>query len=251
MRKSLKQILKRNTFFYPSRSGFGVYKPELRQGIFLSPRERSYQITSFAQQGEDLILNRIFARRLGFDARSMKGFYVDIGAYHPFSHSTTFCLYKFGWSGVCIDISRESCDLISRFRPRDRVFQCAISGKDHEKNAVSAEGLSLINEVDNDLSKVTTNADLIDSRSLNSILDEIGREGRIDYLNIDVEGAEIDALEGLDFNLYSPRVISVEIHDRDMVSALETPAAKILRNQGYIPVGCAAITYFFIRDSEA
>ena len=46
----------------------------------------------------------------------------------------------------------------------------------------------------------------IKSYKLNSILnDSKFKNKRIDFLNIDIEGADFDALKSLDFNIYSPR----------------------------------------------
>ena len=37
---------------------------------------------------------------------------------------------------------------------------------------------------------------------------------KIDFLNIDLEGADLDALKSLDFNIYRPKIICVEIIDQ-------------------------------------
>jgi len=247
----VKAKLNRRAVFLPKRSEFGLQHTE--KVFFSQPkltfREKTYHITSFGQQGEDLILNRIFQRRLGINPRKHAGFYIDVGAYHPITHSTSYLLYRYGWAGACVDISRETCKLIEKFRPRDRVFHAAIAHADENMNALSAEGLSLVNEASYNVSGQPKDA-LINSRSISSILDEMSKTDRIDYLNIDVEGAESVALEGLDFERHRPRVISVEIHEKDMLAALETDVAKKICGEGYVPVGCAAITYFFVYQRD-
>ncbi len=37
---------------------------------------------------------------------------------------------------------------------------------------------------------------------------------RIDFLNIDLEGADMDALRSLNFSIYRPRIICIEISDQ-------------------------------------
>ena len=37
------------------------------------------------------------------------------------------------------------------------------------------------------------------------------KEKKIDFLDIDVEGADLDVLESLDFDRYSPELICVEV----------------------------------------
>jgi hypothetical protein len=48
---------------------------------------RNYCLSSYSQEGEDLILRRIFEHK-------QKGFYVDVGAYHPFLFSNTYIFYE-------------------------------------------------------------------------------------------------------------------------------------------------------------
>ena len=40
-----------------------------------------------------------------------KGIYLDIGCYHPIKDSNTALLYKNGWKGINVDISKESIEM--------------------------------------------------------------------------------------------------------------------------------------------
>ena len=60
-------------------------------GIYLY----GYAQRSYAQEGEDLLLERILGKQ-------GKGFYVDVGAHHPVRFSNTFLFYKRGWRGINI-----------------------------------------------------------------------------------------------------------------------------------------------------
>jgi len=52
----------------------------------------------------------------------------------------------------------------------------------------------------------------IKSKSLNSVLNNsIFKNRRIDFLDIDVEGADFEVLTSLNFKRYNPQIISVEI----------------------------------------
>ena len=55
--------------------------------------------------GEDLFVNYFFK-----DLK--KGFYVDIGCNLPKSGSLTYALYKKGWNGLKVDISKDQLNLI-------------------------------------------------------------------------------------------------------------------------------------------
>lgn len=76
---------------------------------------------SYSQEGEDMILSRIFGDK-------KNGFYVDVGAHHPFRFSNTYLFYKRGWLGINIDAMPGSMRLFDRFRKNDINIESAIGG---------------------------------------------------------------------------------------------------------------------------
>lgn len=74
----------------------------------------------YSQEGEDLLLSRILGDK-------KDGFYVDVGAHHPFRFSNTYLLYKQGWRGINIDAMPGSMKLFNRFRPRDINIECGVA----------------------------------------------------------------------------------------------------------------------------
>lgn len=210
----------------------------------LRPHMRRFGLSSYAQQGEDLTLDRILGSKLGLDLRNYRGVYVDAGAYHPISHSTSFLLYLRGWRGLCIDLSEESCALVRRLRPRDVVVNAAVAAR--SGTAYVPEGVSLLNVAHDAPAEGASRT--VPAMTMSEILSASGFDLEIDYLNIDVEGAELATLEGLDLTLHAPKVVSVEIHARDIASALGSDVARFLLEHGYDCVACNVITYFFLRS---
>jgi hypothetical protein len=51
--------------------------------------------STFSWEGEDVLTYKISRDYLGIE----KGFYVDVGAHHPFAFSNTHLLYQSGWRG--------------------------------------------------------------------------------------------------------------------------------------------------------
>ena len=76
----------------------------------------------YSKNKEDQYLKKIFK-----DIND--GIYLDIGAYHPYRFSNTCLLYKKGWSGINIDINKESIDLFNMARPNDTNLNIAIGDK--------------------------------------------------------------------------------------------------------------------------
>ena len=82
-----------------------------------------YSIKSYSQEGEDMILRRVFENQ-------KTGFYVDVGAHHPFRFSNTYYFYKQGWQGINIDAMPESMDVFRRFRKRDINIESGVALND-------------------------------------------------------------------------------------------------------------------------
>ena len=90
---------------------------------------KSYLKKSFAQQDEDLILDRVFSGILQKDL-SQRHTYVDVGAYDPVKHSVTYLLYLRGWNGIVFDPSIETARSFKRWRKRDKVVNAVVGETD-------------------------------------------------------------------------------------------------------------------------
>ena len=81
-----------------------------------------YATKSYSQEGEDMILKRLFGGQ-------KFGFYVDVGAHHPKRFSNTYYFYKKGWRGINIDAMPGSMIAFDKLRPRDINIERPISDK--------------------------------------------------------------------------------------------------------------------------
>jgi len=168
-------------------------------------------------EGEDLIIQN-YLKNIN------NGFYVDAGCYHPLHLSNTYLLHKRNWSGINIDISQFSIDLFNFLRPNDLNIYSAVSNTDRDVTIYFQKKISQLNTIYKEISKKRMQGKIqeknIKSQKLNTILNKskfINR--KIDFLNIDLEGADYEALQSLDFNIYRPKVICVEINDKDIISS--------------------------------
>ena len=207
---------------------------------------------SFSQQGEDLILERLLQQAISMDIDTHDGFYIDVGAYHPHSHSTTYLLYERGWRGIAIDMSEATCSLYRKIRPRDIVVNAAATDREGTMTGYFANEISLRNTIEADglADWVDYSEKEVPVRRLDNILAEHPEGQEIDYLNIDAEGAEISVMDGLDLAKWRPKVISIEIHGRDIPEAIQSDIAQYLLERDYVLMGSAVITYLFV-DARA
>ena len=185
--------------------------------------------------GEDIFIRRFFKNE-------KKGFYVDIGCYHPIKGSLTYYLFKEGWLGLNVDISKTSIDLFKMSRPKDYNVNAAITDFDGEtfyyENGLINQQNSLIGNKDNKKVKV-------ESYRLETILNNFSIPN-IDYLNIDVEGIDYKVITSLDFSKYRPKLISIEQNVYNSEKIIISETHKLLTKKNYFLASKIGVTCIYI-----
>jgi FkbM family methyltransferase len=186
-------------------------------------------VISYAQNAEDVVLARLFAGQA-------TGRYVDLGAGDPVEDSVTKHFYDLGWRGLNVEPSPAMADRIRAARPDDVTVAVAIGAK---------PGTAMLHIVPSNWGRSTLDGDLArkyrDDDGWDSELVEVpvvtladllnDHPGEIDFLKIDVEGAEHDVIEGADWQTHRPRVVVVEATE---------PGAPIPSHQSWEPILVAA-----------
>ena len=176
-------------------------------------RDFKYSTKSFAQFGEDLIVQQIFSN-IGIESPT----YLDIGANHPFYFSNSYYFYRRGCSGTLVEPDPDLCSFLVTSRPRDKILNCGVGFNsdiqtstlyvmnDPVLNTFSRdEALRISNFVDYYIVKeVQTNLVPI-NKVLSDYLTSVP-----DLLSIDVEGLDYAILKSLDFSKFRPSVIVAE-----------------------------------------
>ena len=176
-----------------------------------------------------------------------KGFYVDVGAYHPIQLSNTFLLYKKQWRGINIDINSFSIDLFNYARPDDINLNIAVSNKNELVTFYFQKKLSQLSTIKKNIAKERLHGEIkeksIMSNKLTTILNKTKYYNRkIDFLNVDVEGADLEALKSLDFEIYRPKLICVEITDNKIENS---EIFLFLKNLNYTKKWSATCSHIF------
>jgi len=189
---------------------FGNLKNKIHilQNIYLK-NKYFFKRQSYAMDGEDLAINQ-------FNKKKEKGFYVDIGAHHPIQRNNTNLLFQKGWEGINIDINKFSIDLFNFLRPKDLNLQIAISDKEGEISLFYQKKFSQLNTTDRNVANEHFHGNFqekkVKCQTIQNILDKSKyKDRKIDFLNIDVEGAEMKVLDALNFGIYRPSLICIEI----------------------------------------
>ena len=146
-----------------------------------------------------------------------KGFYIDIGCYHPLKYSQTYKLYKWGWSGINLDISKESIDLFKRFRSKDKNLNIGISTKAGLENFYFNKKISTTNSIIKDFSKDRLNGTKkfvrkIPTQTISQLFEE-NNVTEVDFLKIDCEGLDKSIIKTINFEKYKINFLCVEFLD--------------------------------------
>ncbi len=204
---------------------------------------------TYSMYGEDLIIEKFFKKK-------QKGFYVDVGCYHPLDGNNTYLLYRKGWTGINLDINSLSIELFNAARKEDHNVNVAVSNKSKKVKIYFRKKINMLNTVDKKFAKINFKKGFetksINSNTLNLILNRSKfKNQKIDFLNLDVEGNELNALKSINFKKYKPKLICVEIHNHEMSNKNKTDyykknsTYKFLNNKGYKLLWKNGFSYIF------
>ena len=194
------------------------------------------KVNYFGEFGEDILINRFFRKK-------DNGFYVDIGCYHPIKGSLTYCLYKRGWRGLNVDLSKISIDLFKLARSKDYNIQAAVTDFDGETQFFENGKINQQNTLEisgTNLKKIKVNA-----FKLQSLLDKLNIN-HIDFLNIDVEGSDYKVISSLNLNKIRPKMICIEENKYDIKDILNDTIQNLMNSNDYFLFSRIGVSSIYI-----
>jgi FkbM family methyltransferase len=206
-----------------------------------------YTVRSYSQEGEDILLRKLF------DGQT-NGFYVDVGAHHPFRYSNTQYFYEKGWRGINIDATPGSLLPFSRVRHRDINIEALVGNDDAEVTYHLFEDPAL-NTSSKELAQAVEDAGQsreikqlrLETHRLATILDRhLPSAVKIDFLTVDVEGGELEVLKSNDWDRYRPTVLLVEaLSALSLKEVFESELVTFLQRKKYELFGRTLNTLYF------
>ena len=211
-----------------------------------SPKNPSAMI-SFAQNREDVLIDRVF--------RKTTGFFIDVGACLPASDSVTKYFSLSGWRGINIEPVPEAFAEMARDRPNEINLSCAV-GRTRGRGTfhiLRNQGLSTMAPAQlaelNSGDRAGERCVEVEVRTLADICEEFAT-GEIDFLKIDAEGAEGDVIAGADWRRFRPRLVLVEA-TKPWSSELNCEEWEpYLLSQGYSLQYFDGINRFYLRHED-
>lgn len=195
-----------------------------------------FTTNSYAQEGEDIVLQKMIG-----DKRN--GFYVEIGAHHPFRYSNTYLFYRKGWKGICIDPLPGIARKFALWRKRDIFLEIGIAGRkdtlyyhQFKEPAYNTFDASLAKErVDKAISEEIA-VKPVPVLPLCEVLDTYLPESQaIDFFSVDVEGLDLEVLQSNNWQKYRPAYIIAESLTTCFSAVGDDEVAVFLHSIGYVP----------------
>jgi len=152
-----------------------------------------------------------------------KNFFVDLAAFEPHSLSNTYLLEKNGWEGLCIEPNPANWYGLATYR-NCTIVGALVGGTEEDEGKVvdvkfGGDG-AVAGIVDNNFD----NKNRADAKrnivSIGTIFKEAKVPNIIDYLSLDVEGAETFVMQKFPWDKYKIRYMTIERPKNDLVTLL-------------------------------
>lgn len=186
-----------------------------------------------------------------------KGFYVDVGAFHPMAVSNTALLHAAGWRGINIEPNPVMAARLRKARPDDVTLQQAAGTPRRTADLLFFGRAASSNTLDPEFAEMISAGQGVSVEEmiptevvpLAEVFDEHLPPGRvIDFLNVDVEGMDLEALQSNDWERFRPRVVAVEDLDLSLEKPTSSAIYQLLHQNGLRLVSHAVKTSFYVAE---
>jgi FkbM family methyltransferase len=205
-----------------------------------------YAIKTYSQEGEDLVLRRIFANK-------KSGFYVDVGAHHPNRFSNTYIFYKQGWQGINIEPNPEMFGLFKKYRARDINLNYGVALKAgklkycmFDEPALNTFDSEMLTRRISDTPYKHKKTIVVEVKSLRNLLKlNISKNKKIDFLSVDVEGLDLEVLKSNDWSVFRPDWVLVEQLNMQDIENLNFEIHHYMKSLNYVLFAKTFNTLFY------
>lgn len=165
--------------------------------------------------------------------------YLDIGAAHPVIGSNTFIFYLNGVSGVTVDANPLLIKRQREMRPRDTQIHACVGNCDSIVDFDLRSNWSFSSRSDGQSPIRGTRRIVVPQIPINSLLSSF-INSKVWFLNLDVEGLEVEILESANFGISCPAYCLIEVTKHSF-----TKIEAIMRNWGFVPLQTLGMTRIF------
>ena len=229
----------KNSFVYETCENLDVRFPDIE--VLNQPH--------FGQCAEDLIVMsmlRALAARTGADLTQMR--YLEIGANHPVSTSSTYLIHVgLGMTGVLVEANEALISDLERIRKHDVVVHAAVANTDAEFVELFVSNQDEISSLSKDFVDAWQDGAVgmagvqnVRARRINSLMEEHFPTEAPAFMSVDVEGLDYEILSDFAFSRWRPYIIQAEPSDQ-FDQGNSKRIADLLKRNGYIIVASSDV----------
>lgn len=151
-----------------------------------------------------------------------EGFYIDIGAHDPHRNSNSQPFYELGWRGIDIEPTKHWADVLKEAHPENVVIEAVVGSVNgivdffvpdvepmHWQIATTKQAWVEWNKLRVPGEQWKTIQ--VSQISLDTVFEQhVPEHVTVDFISIDVEGAEEEVIRGWSVGKYKPRVLCIE-----------------------------------------
>ena len=173
------------------------------------------------------------------------GFFLDVGAHDGVSINNTLYFEKYNnWTGINIEPIKKVYDNLLINRPNNININCAVSNNDGKteflcntgytemisgiKNTFDPRHFERLQKENNKMGSIT-DVIIVNTKKIETICDEY-KISHINYLSIDVEGAEFEVIKSINFDKVFIDIIGFENNYDD----IGFPIVNFLKDKNFI-----------------
>jgi len=163
------------------------------------------------------------------------GYFLDIGAHNGIWHSNTYYLEKeLGWNGVCVEATTSTFESLIT----NRVCKCVNTAIYSVDGVVEFASTGDYTGIRKCLQKGVKNdtSTFVQATTMRRLIEENNVPDFIDYVSIDVEGADYDALLGFPFDTHKVGLWTIEDNAYLDGGILKSKIKEIMIKNGYMMV---------------
>lgn len=207
---------------------------------------------SFSLHGEDLAVLRTLERAGRYRD---DGYYVDVGAFHPYWASNTALFRQRGWRGLNVEPNPTMADRLRTARPGDVTLACAVGAPKRtaqlhffyewaSSNTLVPEFAAMIARGQDVEVSQLIDVDVVPLADL--LREHAPADGRIDMFSIDVEGMDLEVLTSNDWDRFRPSIVAVEDLDLRLDDLDGSPIHGFMSEHGYRLVSHVVLTSLYL-----
>ena len=188
------------------------------------------------------------------------GIFVDVGAHDGVNINNTLYFSKYNnWTGINIEPIKKVYDKLVSNRPNDINLNCVVCNNDGEtdflcnigytemisgiKDNFDPRHLKRLEDENKEMGSITEVIKM-NTKKLETIFDE-NNISHVNYLSIDVEGAEFEVIKSINFNKVFIDVIGFENNYNDT----SIPIIKYLESKNFVFIHKTIDIFMINKDS--